>query len=398
MKLALLCVTLPGIEDVMAEEIEELLGLTPEFVVPGKLRLEATAQETLELVYSLRSANRVLLLVGEGTVDPMDIKSVYEIARRVQWDSYFSPDQTFAVRAERVGSHSYRSPDVAAEVGAAVVDHFLSTSGKRIRANLDEPDVIVRVYVSGRSMLVGIDLVGESLHKRGYRRYQHPASLSPVAYALVRLTGWLDGLRRDDSTPLVDPMCGGGTIPIEAALAAKQIPPGKWRRRRGWPLQKLALFSEEDLEDVLDRVDSRSRREFSPVIYASDISPKHVAGAALNALSAGVSDSIAFSVFSAADLPSRVGRIGALATNPPYELRTGRRRDIEAAFRGIAQALLLRLELRAAAILGGPALPKFERAMESLNLVERRRVKYGGVDASILVYERGRLTSVEVHS
>ncbi len=384
-----LAVTLPGLEDVMREEIEELIGEAARPAVPGKVRFSAEPEKAVELVYGMRSANRILLLVGEGEVDPSDLASVGGIAGGVEWSDYFDPDMTFAVRAERAGKHAYRSPEIAAEVGAAVVEHFLRRSGERIRANLKSPDVTVRAYVSGGVLLLGVDLVGESLHKRGYRVYQHPASLSPVvAYSLIRLTGWLAEVERDPSSPLVDPMCGGGTIPIEAALAAKRIPPGTWRRAEGWPFRLLKPFRDLPIEEMLDRVDAQARPDFRPSIFASDVSPKHVAGAARNAISAGVQDSITFSVFSAEFLPERVDRIGALSTNPPYELRTGRRRDIEAAFGGLARALARKLELKASAILGGPALPKFERAMSALRLEERRAVRYGGVDAAILVYSR----------
>ncbi len=389
MKCQYLAVTLPGLEDVMEAEIEELIGVSARPAVPGKARFSAEPEKAIELVYGVRSANRILLLVGEGEVDPKDLASIGKVAREVDWCDYFDPDMTFAVRAERAGSHTYRSPDIAAEVGAAVVEHFLERSGERIRANLKSPDVTVRAYVSGSVLLLGIDLVGESLHKRRYRVYQHPASLSPVvAYSLIRLTGWLAEIERDPSSPLVDPMCGGGTIPIEAALAAKKIPPGTWRRAEGWPFRLIKPFRDLAIEEILDGVDGKARPDFRPVIFASDVSPKHVAGAARNAVSAGVQDSITFSVFSAEFLPERVDRIGALSTNPPYELRTGRRRDIVAAFRGLAKALAENLELKASAILGGPALPKFERAMSLLRLEERRTVRYGGVDAAVLVYSR----------
>ncbi len=389
MRVRLLSVTLPGLEDLMGEEIQEITGEEVKGELLGKVSLSCDQEAAVELIYLVRSSNRILLLVGEGMVDPGDLSSVGKVAREVDWSSYFSPSLTFAVRAERTGVHSYRSPQIAAEVGAAVVDHFLSERGVRIRANLRDPDVTVRAYVSGERMLLGVDLVGESLHRRGYRVYQHPASLSPVvAYSLVRLTGWLSEVERDPSSPLVDPMCGGGTIPIEAALAAKRIPPGRWRRRRGWPFTLLAPFKGIDVEDLLDRIDERARPDLRVHVIASDVSPKHVAGAARNALSAGVQDSISFSVFNARELPERVRRIGALATNPPYELRTGRRRDLEEAFAGVARALSGALELRASAILGGPALPKFERAMGTLRLVERRKVRYGGVPVAILVYSR----------
>jgi len=374
-------VTLPGLEGMLCDELAEL-GFSARPILPGKVLLSSDEEGVVWLNYCSRLAHRFVILLADAEIDPRDLSSVGRAAFQVDWSSWFSPDRTFAVRAVRVGEHSFRSPDVAAEVGAAVVRHFLSSCGRRIRANLRRPDVLIRAYVSGRRMLLGIDTTGESLHRRGYRRYQHRASLSPtIGYALVRLTGWLSD---PEGEVLVDPMCGGGTIPIEAVLAARRIPPGSWRR--GYPIGAISPLGWVDQSEVFSRADEMALRDLRPAVRASDVSPKHVAGAMVNALSAGAADSIDFTVADAADLARAHPRLSALATNPPYELRTGRNRRLPEVFSKMAEALSSLLSLRACFIVGGPAMRKLEEAMSALRREVSIRVLYGGVEARILAY------------
>ncbi len=377
-------VTIPGLDPFLTEEIGRILGRDARGVVPGKVEFPAEPEEILRLNYTSRTAIRFLILVSREILDPINLESVKRAASSIEWSSFFSPSSTFAVRAERVGYHSFTSVEVAATVGEAVVDHF-SSLGTRIRANLRRPDVVIRAYVSGNLLLLGLDTTGESLHRRGYRVFEHRTSLNPViAYSLVELSGWLDSLSEDPTSVLVDPMCGGGTIPIEAALAALGIPPGRWRR--DYPVDHLIPFQGISQEEVFDREDSKIEDRDLNVV-CSDVSPKSIRGAEENARSAGVYDKIQFQVKDASELIT-LDRISSVATDPPYELRTGRNRRIGKTFREMALALEEKLERRFSAICAGPALPKLMNAMRNLALVYNRRILYGGIEARLLAYER----------
>ncbi len=385
-------VTIPGLDPFLGEEVRELLGRGVRGVVPGKVEFMATPEEILRLNYTSRTAIRFLILVSKEILDPIDLESLKKAASSVEWSSLFSPSYTFAVRAERVGYHNFTSVNVAAIVGEAVVEHF-SSLGTRIRANLKRPDVVIRAYVSGNIFLLGLDTTGESLHKRGYRVFEHRTSLNPViAYSLVKLSGWLDSLPSDPSSVLVDPMCGGGTIPIEGVLAALRIPPGRWRR--SYPVDHLFPFQGISQEEIFNREDSYIVDKDLNVL-CSDISPKSIRGAMENAKSAGVYDKIEFDVRDASELIS-LSRISSVATDPPYELRTGRNRRIDETFHRMAFALEEKLEHRFSAICAGPALPKLMTAMRNLKLVFNRRILYGGIEARLLAYER-RGTRQEGH-
>ncbi len=377
-------VTIPGLDPFLGKEVKELLGVDVRGIVPGKVEFLATPKDILRLNYTSRTAIRFLILVSREILDPINLNSVKKVASSVEWSLLFNPSSTFAVRAERVGYHDFTSVQVAATVGEAIVEHF-SSLGARIKANLKRPDVVIRAYVSGNLLLLGLDTTGESLHKRGYRVFEHRTSLNPViAYSLVELSGWLDSIHTDPSSVLIDPMCGGGTIPIEGVLAALKIPPGKWRR--SYPVKHLIPFRDVSQEEVFDREDSYIEDRDLNVI-CSDISPKSVRGAVENAKSAGIYDKIEFHVRDASELIA-FSRISSVATDPPYELRTGRNRRIGKTFESMASALEKKLELRFSAICAGPALPKLMAAMRNLNLVFNRRILYGGIEARLLAYER----------
>ncbi len=157
--------------------------------------------------------------------------------------------------------------------------------------------------------------------------------------------------------------------------------------RKRYPVDHLIPFEGIDQgEQLLGKLDAQEE-DLNLRILCSDISPKSISGAIENAKSAGVLGKIASSVRDVLML-SNLPRIGAVSTDPPYELRTGRNRRIEIIFRKMAKALEEKLELRFSVICAGPALPKLVRAMRCLNLIYSRRILYGGIEARIMAYER----------
>jgi tRNA (guanine6-N2)-methyltransferase len=284
--LKMMFTTNPGVEDVAAEEVKARLSAEVLEVRSGYGRVVAEVPgEMLEYVHELRSIHRPVILLAEGEVcsESRCLRDIYEIVRGSGVERFVTPWTPFAVRAERAGEHEYTSLDIARVSGDAVIDAVRSTYGLRPPVDLDYPSIIVSVDVIGSRATVGIDLGGDiSWHRRGYRVYDHPAALKPtLAYAML----WLSGAR--DGDVILDPMCGGGTIAIEAAL----------------------LFENSH-------------------IICLDKNPRHIRGAMENAAAAGVAGRIEFIVGDARRLSRYVKEAHVLVSNPPYGIRLGSPREV----------------------------------------------------------------------
>src|SRR5262249_41217598 len=175
----------------------------------------------------LRTAVRVLVPVVESTVRSPD--DLYEVVQRVEWSQYLTPDQTLAVDCNVRDSKITHSQYAARRVKDAVCDQFLTRVGRRPNVDPATPMVAFNLHIDHDQATLSLDSTGESLHKRGYRPIQTKAPLNEaLAAGLVLLSGW------DPATPFVDPLCGSGTLPIEASWIALRRPPGLTRRRFGF--------------------------------------------------------------------------------------------------------------------------------------------------------------------
>ncbi|MHC1635350.1 MAG: tRNA (guanine(6)-N2)-methyltransferase [Candidatus Methanospirareceae archaeon] len=317
----ILVTTTPGLEEITACEIKELVGREAKKVHLGLLRLECDEKDLYKLCIFGRSIHRLILLLLEGEFS--SLKDIYTKTKEIDFTKYIYETQTFAVRAKRCGDktkHNFTSIDLAAEVGQAVVDCFKG-EGKRIRVNLDEPNVIIRAGVSNHNFWIGIDAVGEeSLAKRGYRVYNHPAALkTTIAYSLVRVAGW----KFEES--FIDPTCGSGTIPIEAMRYACAVP----NRQNLALLNLFFLKRQEFLEMWRDAQDNV--RELELEVYGCDINRGYVEGARENAKRAGVSVN-----FFDADARDVSLDYDVIVSNPPYGIRLGNPRKVEKFYEGFA--------------------------------------------------------------
>ncbi|HDI47095.1 MAG TPA: hypothetical protein ENF82_04745, partial [Candidatus Methanomethylia archaeon] len=273
--------TVYGFEDLAALEVEQLLGVKAEPSI-GKLFFKAPLSAIYKLNIEARLLHKVILLLWRGEV--CSLEEIYKAARQVDYASFLAPKQSFAVRADRFGTHPFTSMDIAAAVGQAVIDSYRSSTGVRLKVNLDNPDVEILCQLRDRDFFLGINTTGESLHKRNYRVYDHPAALSStIATALIKLSGW------SERHLLMDPMCGGGTVLIEAALLARRTPPGKFKK--SYAYFKLVFTSLEDHQAFLKNALKNSQQREVPLL-GIDKSAEYLQGARANASSAEVSDTI----------------------------------------------------------------------------------------------------------
>lgn len=304
-KLQITVKTLEGLEEVLAQEIKEIGGIN---IVTGKrvVYFDGDLAMVYRANYRLRTALRVFRQIESFRfTDPDDF---YIKCIKVKWETFMNLNQTLAVQSTVFHSELFKNSMFASlKVKDAIVDRFRQRTGNRPDIDTKTPDIIFHVHINNNQCTLSIDSSGESLHKRGYRQVQGDAPLSEVlAAGMILLTGW------DGSSDFIDPMCGSGTLPIEAALIARNIPPGKYRK--DFAFMAWRDYNEELFEKIKEEVELR---DLKGKIFASDIQKGNLIGAQTNARSARVFNLIQFQSTDFAKLDIK-GVKGTMIINPPY--------------------------------------------------------------------------------
>ena len=310
-----------GAETALEQELQAL-GMEIEQRSNGVVRFRGAEREMVDANLLLRCASRILIPIEAGRVNGYD--ALYRLARRSAWHRIIPPTLSISVSAVTRDRVIGDSRLTALKVKDAIVDSQ-RRSGRRSSIDRRHADAPVTVFVADGAATISLDSSGDPLHERGYRTEAGEAPLrETVAAAMLRTAGW------DGSVPLVDPFCGSGTIPIEAAMLAAGIPPGSVRRRfafESWP------WITRNIADDRRIALAGSRRTPSVPILARDHDPAIIAVARRNARRAGVEQLITFEVADAL-LAAPPANPGLVVTNPPYGERTGiaNARDLYAAF------------------------------------------------------------------
>ena len=295
--------TFQGLEEILAEE---LTTLGANDVQIGRRMVSFTGDK--EMMYKanfcLRTAIRILKPIKHFTAKDAD--AVYEQIKAIRWEEILDVDKTFAVDAVVFSDEFRHSKFVSYKVKDAIVDYFRELNGKRPSVRISRPDVLLNIHIAQTTCTLSLDSSGESLHRRGYRQEAVEAPLNEVlAAGMILMTGW------KGECDLIDPMCGSGTIPIEAALIARNIAPGVFRKE--FAFEKWGDF------DQNDRIynDDSQEREFTHKIYGYDNNPKANEIATHNVKAAGVSKDIILKLqpFQQFEQPAEKSII---ITNPPY--------------------------------------------------------------------------------
>ncbi len=301
--------TFEGLEDLLAKEIMELTGKQ------GKVLHRAVAftggmPELYRANYFLNTAVRVLKTLF--TCPAGSNEELYAQINRYPWEKIMKTSQTLRVEAvgtSRVFQHSRYAAQLVKD---AIVDRFRQQTRERPSVDLENPDIRLQIMFMGKVGVVSLDSSGDSLHMRGYRPEQAEAPLNEVlASALVLLSGW------DRKTPFVDPMCGSGTILLEATRIALGIAPGF--RKRTFGFHRWADYDPGLWNQVLEEGARREKQE-APYIIGGDISEKAISITARNAERAGLRKYIRLANKPFAEL-SRPPSPGTLLMNPPYGTR-----------------------------------------------------------------------------
>jgi putative N6-adenine-specific DNA methylase len=307
------------------------LGAVDVREVPGGA--QCTGPVTLGYALNLwsRVASRVLRRIAHGRY--RNEQDVYMLARRVDWGAYFAVERT--IRVDLNALHSpLKSLDFATlRVKDAVCDRFRDETGARPSVDTRNPDVRISVFLTADEATFYLDLSGEALFKRGYRGEAGDAPMREnLAAGIVLLTGWRG------ETPLLDPMCGSGTIVVEAALIALDAAPGL---HRTFGFERLRDFDAAAWAALRAEALARRRTRDDLVIVGSDVHPRAVTAARETARAAGVGDLIRFGQGDAAEIAAPAPA-GVLICNPPYGVRVADTAALEALYPRLATALKAR--------------------------------------------------------
>ena len=301
--------TLYGLEEILARELTEL-GASNVKTANRAVLFDGDRYLLYKVNYCSRTALSFLMPVAEFRIKTSD--DLFKGCLKIRWEEYINEESTFSI-APVVNSTLFTHTGYAGlVVKDAIADYFRNQSGKRPSVNQNDPDLLVNLHISNDRVTVSIDSSVIPLFKRGYRLEQTAAPLNEVlAAGILLISGW------DGKKALLDPMCGSGTIAVEAGMIASGIPPGRFRRSFGF--QKWKDYDEELFNKV--RVNSDNKIISSPAkIFASDISPEAVKLAESNIKRAGLEDSVVLQVSDFKDLKS-IDPEGVVIMNPPYGLR-----------------------------------------------------------------------------
>jgi putative N6-adenine-specific DNA methylase len=253
--------TLKGFEQLLADELRSLGAEKLEIGNRG-----VTFHGGRALLYRVNLASRLSLRVLYPILqfEAADPDTLYRRVNRFDWSIYLTNKMTFAVDPVVHSPNFRNSHFVSLKVKDAIVDQFREKTSLRPSVRKERPDILINVHISERSVTISLDSSGESLHRRGYRSGHFDAPLNEVlAAGMIMLTGW------DGSTPFMDPMCGSGTLVIEAAMIAAGVPPGIFRRWYGF--ETWRDFDLELMEHVARKLSPS--KEITVPMMARDIDP-----------------------------------------------------------------------------------------------------------------------------
>jgi len=305
MEFEMLAKTFRGLEEVLAAE---LVSIGANNVQIQRRAVSFTGDKALMYKANLYSRTASRILKPILSFDASNPDEVYEQVKKINWSNYMSVDSTFAIDSTVFSEEFRHSKFVAYRVKDAIADWFMEKYERRPSVRLDGPQMMINIHIAATHCTLSLDSSGESLHKRGYRVAQTEAPLNEaLAAGMLLMADW------KGQSNFLDPMCGSGTLLIEAALIALNIPPGIYRS--SFAFEKWNDF-EEELFDTLYNDDSYER-PFNFKIYGSDNSPRAIKIAEQNIKSAGISKYIELQIMPVQKLEAPAENC-MIVTNPPY--------------------------------------------------------------------------------
>lgn len=309
-----------GMEAALAEELGEIAQQSTTMrvhnQVPGGVHCSGSLVDAYRINLHSRIASRVLMRMGQRSYN--NENDIYDLVLEQPWEDWFGVQHTIRVDVTAVKSPLKSLEFTTLKIKDAVCDRFRDQFNKRPSVNTREPDMRIVGFLDQRNFIIYLDTSGEALFKRGWREETGDAPLREnLAAGMLRVAGWKPGI------PLFDPMCGSGTILVEAAQMVQGIPPGA---RRRFAFEKFADFDREAWAALKAEIKPNALPN-EPTIFGSDISGDMVAMTRHNLKIAGILFDVPLKQIEAQHVAPPTSAPGILLTNPPYGERIGVRGD-----------------------------------------------------------------------
>lgn len=301
----LIAKTFMGLEPILAKELTEL-GANNVQIGRRMVSFSGDKEMMYRANFQLHTAIRILKPIKHFKAGSAE--DVYNAVKNLQWEKIIAAGKTFSVDSVVYSEEFRNSRFVTYKVKDAIVDYFREKTGDRPNISVSNPDIRLNIHIAEDRATLSLDSSGESLHRRGYRQESVEAPLNEVlAAGMILMTGW------HGETDFIDPMCGSGTLPIEAALIAHNMSPGIFRKE--FAFEKWEDY-DADLFDSIYNDDSREK-EFVHHIYGYDVDMKAVNTARLNVRAAGLTKDITIENADFKDF-KQPSEKSIIVTNPPY--------------------------------------------------------------------------------
>lgn len=289
------------------------------------LETEGTLKDSMELVLSLRTAHRVHYLVDEFRAGDAD--EMYKKVNAIHWEEYIEPSGYVSITSFIDNPTIDNTQFANLRCKDAVVDRIRSKKGSRPDSGPSLDHTVLFLFWRNTNCRIFIDASGESLSRRGYRSESHSAPLQEtLAASIIKATEW------DGSGHFINPMCGSGTLAIEAAMAGLNRPAGSLRPNFG--IKHVKGFADQSWEQLRSKLNQQRKKDFPGKIIATDRDPYAIQAAKKNAQTAGVDHLIQFEVCDFQETPLPPGN-GVVVLNPPYGERLGEKEELESLYSSI---------------------------------------------------------------
>lgn len=362
-----------GLEPLLVEELEQLGAKA---VQPGFCG--ASFKGDLALLYKVnlwaRLPFRILLQLDKFECATGD--ELFAGIQRIDWSQYLTPEQTLAVTATGKTEELNHTHFTSLQVKNAIVHQQTQQFGQRSDVDTHNPDLRINVHLRHDKATVSLDSSGDSLHRRGYRPAVGAAPLKEsLASALITMTDWKPGI------PFFDPLCGSGTLPLEAGLRSLNIAPGLFREQFGF--ETWQNYDDELWESLIAEAEDSQKSELDTFVGGSDRDPNVLIQAGSNARECGIEHLVSLRQCELADVEAPA-KSGILLCNPPYGERLGKDSDLAAFYKLLGDVLKQQFKGWTAYVLSGN---KELSSSIRLKSASRSPVYNGGLLCQLMKYE-----------
>lgn len=362
-----------GLEEIAAKELESLGAKEIESGFTG-----IHFKGDRELLYRVNLWSRILfrVLVPIYEIKSFNAEQLYKNVYHLDWEEYLQPDNTFAVHCTGSNKHLNHTHFSALQIKNAIVDRQRKQTGKRSNIDVENPDVLINAHIEGNRCILSLDSSGGSLHRRGYRPAMGLAPLKEtLAAAILEIAQWQPDI------PFLDPLCGSGILPIEAALKSLKIAPGLYRKK--WGFESWQDFDRPLWEKLLTEAKNGQLSKLPAPIFGSDRNAETLQKARINAQQCHLEHHIQFLQKDLSQIEAPANN-GIIICNPPYGKRLGEVEELGEFYKLLGDVFKQRFSGWTAYILTGN-----KELVKRIGLKTSRRIPLynGSLPCTLLKYE-----------